>query len=129
MIKKMVNNYNMAAPLDVSSLSYADIAPGICNYRTRVIAKEQNPNKTWSTITRGENWYETPIGEFEEKKWDKIALEVVKNHKDEALLEKIISYVRNHCLWLKENEIEHYSLSCLVRKSYEAWAERGEFKI
>ena len=115
--------------LDISSLTYSDIHPGVAHYKTRIVKKIQNPNHTWSAITEGYNAYKTPVGEFTEAEWDNIALEVVKRHGDEALLEKVIEHVMAYCLWLKEKDIEHYSLTCLVDGAYKAWAERGEFVI
>ena len=119
----------MNTSLDLNTLSYSDIHPGVANYQTRLVKKVQNPNHTWSEIREGYNYYKTPVGEMTETEWNKVAIELVKRHGDEALLEKIKEHVRNNCLWLKENEIELYSLKCLVDRVYEAWAERGIFEI
>lgn len=111
------------------SLSYSDITPGTNHFRSRIVSRTRNPNGTYSVVTRGEYYYKTPIGDLDENEWDKIALEVVREHGDEALLEKIKAHVREYCLWLKDNEIERYSLKCLISEAYKAWAKRGEFNI
>ena len=125
----MVGNIFSLKKSDLSSLSYSDIAPGTNHFRSRVVSRTRNPNGTWSVVTKGEYYFKTPIGDLDEKEWDKIALEVVREHGDEALLEKIKAHVREYCLWLKDNEIERYSLKCLISKAYVAWAKRGEFEI
>ena len=122
-------SYNMSGKLAPPSLSYFDFFRGINHLLSRAISRTRNPNGTYSVITKGEYYYKTPIGDLDEKEWDKIALEVVKEHGDEALLEKIKTHVRECCLWLKDNEIERYSLKCLISKAYVAWAKRGEFEI
>lgn len=72
----------------------------------------------------GPNYYIQPKKKYsaETKKWDELMLAAVEEDGLKDLLEGIKEHVRTHCLWLKEKEIEHYALSCLSNKSYEAWS-------
>ena len=124
-----MTNMLKTTSLDLSSLSYSDIQPGVAHYQTRIVKKVQNPNHTWSEIREGYNLYKTPVGDLTESEWNEIAIDLVKRHGDEALLEKIKDHVRKYCRWLKTKEFEHYCLKCLIDRAYEAWAERGEFEL
>ena len=47
---------------------------------------------------------------------------------DLPLLDRIISHVRDHCIWLKgERERKNHALECLVSGAWRAWEDRGEF--
>lgn len=108
-------------------LSYEDIIPGTTYYRSKEIRREKNPNGTWKRIMKGEEYFETKMGEMLEDEWEKLADQTVREHGDTPLLEAIEDHVRDYCKWLRPDEVHLYSLRCLVRKIYLAWAERGEF--
>ena len=63
----------------------------------------------------------TPSGAYKEEDWDKLMLAAVEKDGLTDLFKGIKEHVRTNCLWLKESEIEHYSLRCLSSRAYEAW--------
>lgn len=112
---------------DNKELTYEDIMPGIHWFRTVEIKKTEIGNGRFHREYRGYDTIITPaLGEVEVEKWTQIAVEIIKRNGDEDLLNSIIDHV-NQLPWLKEKERLAYAAECLLRKSYKAWAERGEF--
>ena len=103
--------------------TYEELRPGLRHFKTTEIGKVRNPNGTYSRITRGDEYFETKLGLIREDKWTEIAYQAVKENNDLPLLDVIETYVREHCLWLKEREIRTYALDCLLHKSYLHWKD------
>ncbi len=92
------------------------------NYYIQPKKKYSAETKKWYVEGEGYTEIRTPSGNYPSKKWDELMLAAVEEDGLKDLLEGIKEHVRTHCLWLKEKEIEHYALSCLSNKSYEAWS-------
>ena len=101
--------------------NYGDLRPGLNHFRTREIGRIRNPNGTYSRQTIGENYIETKKGLIHEDKWTELAFQAVKENGDLSLLEAVEGYVKKHCLWLREGEIQQYALECVLRESYMSW--------
>lgn len=72
-------------------------------------------------------FYKTNIGEFTPEKWLEVTLQIIQENQQTELLEKIKEYVRNNCVWLKnEKEIEEHSVSCLTSGAYMYWNDFNE---
>lgn len=63
----------------------------------------------------------TPSGAYKEEVWDKLMIDAVAKDGLTDLFNGIKEHVKANCLWLKENEVEHYALSCLSSGAYKAW--------
>ena len=114
---------------DNERLTYDDIMPGVMQFRAHEISKTRNPNGTWHREYAGEDYFETPQGKMSVKGWTEFAQKVVEENGDLPLLEAIETHVRIHCPFVKEKDLQSYSLQCLVEGAYKAWQERGEFMM
>lgn len=115
---------------DTKELTYEDIMPGVRHFRTAQIRKVEIGNRRYHREYMGYDTFETPaFGEIRVTEWTQIAKEVIRRNGEEKLLAAIMDYVNKYCTWLKEDEKITYAAQCLLYKSYEAWAKRGEFVI
>ena len=115
--------------LNIASLSYDDLLPGIQCYRPVEVGKTRNPNGTYSRDYKMHGWYKTKIGDIKESDYHKIGLEVIKNHNEEWIYERVLARVKTFPFLNSEEEQIQWAVDCTISKAYEAWIERGEFAL
>ena len=115
--------------IDISSLSYDDLLPGIQCYRPVQIRKTRNPNGTYSRDYKLHGWYKTKIGDIKESDYHKIGLEVIRNHNEEWIYERVLARVKIFPFLSSEEEQIQWAVECTLSKAYEAWIEKGEFTL
>lgn len=126
----MIDNVKLRE-LDINSLTYDDIRSRIDHFASREVRRTRNPNGTYHREYEGYYYYETNIGRIDEDDYDKIALAVIHKNDDDNLLKAIKDHVKELAFMKGKSDgyIQHYAISCLLDKAYEAWALRGEFAI
>lgn len=81
----------------------------------------------WQSPSRGETkkpieYVHTKDGRtIERGEWLRICLEMITQADLRPLLEQIEEYVQRNCLWVKNGELEEYSMDCLLKGSYKHW--------
>lgn len=53
--------------------------------------------------------------------WERICLDVIEQANKGDLLEQIKDYTQRECVWLKKDEIQRYSIGCLLNEAYKKW--------
>lgn len=97
---------------------------GANQFRSVTIGYYKNPNGTKSRITKGIEYKDCECGFVEESEWAKAYKEALfgEGPEAEALFEKVLQEVRDHCAWLhNESEREMHALECIDHQAYEHW--------
>lgn len=116
--------------IDISKLTYEDINPGIHHYIVEEVGKIQNPNGSWTRITKGEDHFDIKAlgGMIPVKQWAQIAIRVIEAAGDRNLFDSIVEHVRCYGWNFKaQGGIETYAAECLLTEAHKVWEIRGEF--
>lgn len=78
-------------------------------------------------VTKYQETYQTPAGEFKPDEWHELVLAEVKADGKSALLEQVTKHCETVCAWLHtDDERQRYALECLANHAYEHWDDFKE---
>ena len=110
-------------------MTYEDIRPGVRNFRSREVSKTRIGGGRYHREYKGEDYLPTPIGEFTEAEWTKLALKLIHENGDDDLFQAILNHVCELPWMKRQKELskKQYAAECLITGRWKAWIERGVF--